>query len=240
MADALGTYGQHIIHEDFYNFQATADHQGNGMVFGVSTIAAVQVINETDGVVEFVTASGGGDMAGFRASGVFSPATNGPLVVEVRLKMPTVADAMSVGFATLISPVDEIVDANTWDAGTADGAAFVQDDGASDTDSWYAVSGTASAVSTRAIISTDYDPTNDEWQVLRVVLNPDGGVEFYMADQLGSGDTTGSLERVATHLAGSVSTTALVYPYVYVAANSGTATLDVDYFHFTANRDWNV
>lgn len=238
MPDALGSYGQHIVHEDFYHFLATAGNLGPGMIFGVGTVAAVQVIDETDGVIEIVTASGAGNMGGFRAAGVFSPGTNGPLSVEVRLKMPTVADAMSVGFATLIATVDEIVDADTWDGGTADGAAFVLDDGATDTNSWYAVTGTASAVSTRAIISTDYDPTSDEWQVLRVEINGDGSVNFYAADELGVGN--GGLELVASHTAGSVSTTALVYPYVYVAANSGTATLDVDYFHFTANRNWNV
>ena len=238
MPDALGSYGQHVVHEDFYHFLATAGDLGQGMIFGAGTIAAVQVIDETDGVIEIVTASGAGNMGGFRASGAFSPATNGPLSVEVRLKMPTVADAMSVGFATLIATVDEIVDANTWDAGTADGAAFVQDDGATDTNSWYAVSGTASAISTRAIISTDFDPTSDEWQVVRVEINENGSVDFYMADELGVGN--GGLQLVAQHVAGSVSTTALVYPYVYVAANSGTATLDVDYLHFTANRDWNV
>lgn len=236
MSDALGSYGSHIIHEDFYHIANSAT-LGQGTVSGVGTEAMVQVTDETDGVAAFVTASSAGDTCVFGLNAVFAPASNGPLALECRVKQPTAADAAWMGFADQSGGTDEVVDGGSIDGSITDCAGLYFDD-AVDADQWNEYIGTGGAETQQNLVTETI--TADEWQVLRVEIDPDGTVRMYIADELhASGVGEGGLRLIASRSA-AVLTTALLFPEVYSASNSGTGTLEVDYFHFTANRDWAV
>ena len=236
MANALGTYGGHIIHQDFYQIANNAP-LGQGQVSGVGTEAMAQLTDETDGVADFVTASGAGNTTVFGANAVFAPASNGPMTVEVRLKQSTAADAAWVGFCNQSGGTDEVVDGGALDGGVTNCVGLYFDD-AVDADQWNEYVATGSAETQQNLVTEAI--TADEWQVLRVEIDPDGTVRTYIADEFfASGVGEGSLRLIAERKT-AVSTTALYFPEVYSAANSGTASLDVDYYHFTANRDWAV
>lgn len=240
MADALGSYGEHIHHQDFYQFVAdssTSVPLGDGELFAIGTSVNTQTVDETDGVIQLVSASGAGNVSGYGVNSVYSPAANGPLILEVRLKFPTLADAAWVGFSDSSGDVDEVVDNGTIDGSVTDCAGIYYDD-AVDTDQWNEYIATGGTETQQNLITEVI--TADEWQVLRVEILPDGTVRTLIADEPGSsGVGTGGFRLIAERTA-AVSPTALFFPEVYVASNSGTGLLEVDYFHFRAQRNWAV
>ncbi len=232
MGDALGTFGAHVVHEDFYGTV------GALATSGVGSEAPVYTTDETDGIIALVTASGAGNTCVIGLNAVFSPATNGPLAIEARVKHASLADAAWVGFATQSGGTDEVVDGGSLDGGTVDAVGLYYDDGA-DANQWYEYVATASAETQQNLVTEVI--TADEWQVIRVEVDPDGTVRTYIAAEFGATSVgEGSLRLIEERGADTVSTTALLFPEVYSAANSGTAQLEVDYLHFTANRDWAV
>lgn len=233
MANALGTYGSHIVHEDFYGGLGSLGSSG------VNTEVISYVTDETDGIVSLVTGGADGDTAVVGTVAVFSPATNGPLALEARVKMPSLTNQTCwVGFGTQSGGADEVVDAGTIDGGTADAAGFYFDS-AVDANQFNEYIATGSAETQQNLITETV--TADQWVTVRVEIDPDGTVRTYYSAPLGTaGVGTGSLRLVATR-SQAVSATAKFFAEVYSAGNtSATAAVECDYFHFTAARDWNV
>lgn len=233
MADAFGTYGSHIIHEDFYGGHKLATS-------GVNTEAVTTyTVDETDGVLALTTGGADGDTAVIGSGAVFSPATNGPLALEARIKMPSLSNQTAwIGFNDQSGGTDEVVDAGTVDASTVN-AAGLYFDSAVDANQFNEYIATGGTETQQHLITETV--TADQWVVGRVEIDPDGTVRTYYSAPLGTGGVgTGSLRQVAERPQ-AILPTAKLFPEVYSAGNtSATATVEIDYYHFTANRDWNV
>ncbi len=231
---AQGSYGEHHIHADFYGSLAPLGTSGVG-----TEVVTTYTTDETDGILARETGTSTGDTAVVGSGAVFSPATNGPLALEARVKMPVITNqAAWVGFSTQSGGADEVQDAGTLDASTVDAAGLAFDTGI-DANQWNEYIATGSAETRQNLVGEII--TADRWQVLRVEVDPDGTVRTYIADTFGkSGFGTGALRLIASRTA-AISPTALLFAEVYSGANTTAAAIvEVDYYHLTAGRDWAV
>lgn len=214
------------------------------------------VATETGGVASFSGAAQAADgMAVFTAPG--APAANGTMVIEVRWKSSVVTDCrLFVGFQQTVSLSETVnpltLSGTTLTANAAGEAVGFYFDAQATTDDFRFMSMSNSAASTTAAL--DYalggqttlgalgvrcnaTVTADRWSVLRVELDSDGTARGYAGDET-MGNVNG-LTHIATLRAGDLSTTALYFPMVHMAAHStGDPLHQLDYFRAVYNRDW--
>jgi len=170
---------------------------------------------------------------------VFSVPLNGTLIVEARIQMQALtARNIFVGFCgvgadNFLPPlVDSNATTHTLTATDLIGLNFNSIyTGASLF--WHTVhnGGTLAGPTATSATVTDVVPVAAEWQVLRVEIDTDGTVEYWI-----DGTRKARIENAAT-----VTATDLLCAVVGCYGTTTTITdVDVDYMLVTANRDWTV
>lgn len=162
-------------------------------------------------------------------------ANNGTLVLEARVSLPAqTARSVFIGFGGVAGDVlTEVVTGATatltYVATTGDNVVGFVFDSQLTSKNWHLVNkgGTASSPTTTTTADSGVLPVNGEFDVLRLLVHPDGTAEWYI---------NGVLER---RTVAALSPTTIVAPIVGVFATTTTvATMDVDYAAWEANRWW--
>lgn len=165
----------------------------------------------------------------------YDVAKMGPLVMEARVALPAqTARSVFVGFSGVAGAVQvEMVTGSTttvtYASTQGDNVCGFFFDSQLTSKNWHIVhkGGTASAPTTTALCDSGVLPVNDEFDVLRVEIDPNANTRFYI---------NGVLIRTT---ANTVSTTVNLAAIAGVWATTTTvATLDVDYVAAEANRYW--
>ena len=211
-----------------------------------------QGTEETDSGIIPVSGGNGARMAatdetdhaiGIGTQNAFSPALNGALMFEARVQFNNLDTKEAwVGFSDVpLNTISIQTDIAHVGTGTitntgSDFCGFILSAEATDDEDWHLIhnGGTAAASSTTAadVDGTTYgaaDAVAGEWQVLRVEVDPDGTVRWYIDGVL--------LNTVVNAASTSVKLGAAV-----IVESKGTAVeeMDVSYCVFRANRDWTV
>lgn len=239
MAEYHGQFGQIRAFNDFTDplgdvtWGTGQIHLGGG-VFAVSVNEGTlnEVVDESGGVIQFLTDTGDDDNICILA-GKFDPSQGG-CVMETRFK---VADDYGVGiFAgfsetmaldTPVVPAEFATATMTYngtggmvglqydDDGTTDDFRAVMGDGGA------AVAGSGNGIRANATV------TADRWQLVRVELNADGSGDCYLNGTLVKSFTAG------------LTNTDLFYACLIVENRTAAAReVEVDYFYAQSNRDW--
>jgi len=195
-----------------------------------------QVLDESGGVLQFLTDTGDNDNATI-LQGVYDP-SKGVMRMEARFKVADdVANtALFVGFsqtmvaATPVMPAEFATATMTYN-GTG-GMLGMQWDSDATTNAWKAVCGDAGAVAGSASFGANgTDATDaavaDEYDIVRVELHPGGYGECWLNEELVAAGATG------------LTTTDLFYA-VCMCENRAAAALEfeVDYMKSSCARDW--
>lgn len=212
---------------------------GEGVDQTSAGIAALD-IDGLNGVGHFTTGDTDVDTTFIGTSICLDVALMGTLVLEARVRFPTVltAKAAFIGFSSICADdldLEEIINYSDGEVVTLTApsqAGFYFSSQFDDSTSWHTVhkGGTTSSVTdTTAIDLPDDDPTADEFQVLRVEIDNNATTRWFV---------DGVLKKT---LEGAVSTGTDLAALVAVTENGGSlAQLDLDYILVTANRDWTV
>ena len=202
-----------------------------------TTSGIVPVGDSLGGVARFTSASGAaGDAIILGTETCLRVDKMAPIVIEVRCKMPAVTNReIFIGLCgNFDDDQDEILtgstDTLTLSAET-DLCGFFFDSGLSEALNWYMVynGGTTSGETDASEVVSSVTPTGDEYDILRLEVDPDGTVRWFI---------NGVLEQTQ---AGAISTSVVMSAQIAVVYTaSAVATLDVDYFSIKAYRDWTV
>ena len=167
---------------------------------------------------------------------IFSPTLNGPFAIEARVETQTLsARNLFIGFcdvnadATVVPPT--VGSGTTVTLTASDLCGFSYDSTYTDSADWHMAynGGSTTGETTSTSIDADEDAVAATSQVLRVEVDTNGTVRWYI---------DGKLRQTVT---GAVSTTVLQGAMVGCFATASTVTdLDVDYVAVEANRDWTV
>jgi len=258
-------FGRIGFFEDFGGYNATASiaDATAGTRFNDVTLIAVSgatefigTVDESGGVASFSGAAGAGD--GIAIIGLpMQPSSNGTIRMGARFKGASATDLrVFVGFAetvALAEPVNPFtLSGTTLTSNDGGNAVGFYTDTAATTDDFrfhYSLDGTESttaplysslsgATTLGALgIRANCTLTADSWYVARVEIDTGGGCIGYfggpgMANQSG-------LTKIAHMKPGTFDQTALVYPVLYLLAEStGDPLLECDYFWAKGNRDW--
>ena len=173
----------------------------------------------------------------------FSPALNGSLIFEARVQFNnTATKECFIGFSDVpLNTLSVEVDIVTGATGTmtnvgSDFCGFFQSADLTDVNDWHLVhnggSAAASSLTSSEIDGTTFgvsDIVAGEWQILRIEIDPNGTVRWYV---------DGELVKTVVDAA---STTVLMGAVAAVEAKgSAIEEMDVNYLLFRANRDWTV
>jgi hypothetical protein len=165
---------------------------------------------------------------------VFSPALQGPLVIEARVQMQVLtARETFIGFCGVLA--DDIVAPVTNSSGevhsltAATLCGFVTDSDLTAGTTWHACynGGTTTGETDSTVTTTGIVAVAAEWDVLRIEIDKNGTARYWI---------NGNLKAT---VAGAVATTTLHAAIVGVWGTTTTIQdIDVDYMLVTANRDW--
>ena len=165
----------------------------------------------------------------------FSPALNGPIVVEARVKNEAALTARSVFIGLTDAIADDVAEPVT-STGTAhtlvasDLCGFILDSQLSAADGiWHAVfnGGTTAGQTVSTSTETAATAVAAEYDVVRLEVDTNGTVRYWI---------NGNLESTVTN---AVSTSVVQGVVCGIFGTTTTAALlDVDYLLVTANRDW--
>lgn len=220
-------------------------------------------VDESGGVISFTGAGGAADGIAI-VSAPMQPSSNGTIVMEARFKGASATDLRvfvgwqeTVSLAETVNPFTlsgttltannggEVVGFYTDTSATTDDFRFMSSSaGTADTaaavkvgDAVKNLSGQATTTLGSLGVRCGVTLTADSWYIARVEIDPDGTARGYFGHTT-MGNKSG-LSLVATLAAGTLSTTALYFPHLHLAAAStGDPLLEVDYFGATGNRDW--
>jgi len=258
-------FGRIGFFEDFGGYNATAsiaDATAGTRYNQISLVAVsgavdfINTVDESGGVASFSGAAGAGDgIAMFGAP--MQPSTNGTVSMGARFKGASATDLrVFVGWAETVSlaePVNPFTLSGTTltsnDGGNAVG--FYTDTAATTDDFRFHYSLDGAEATTAALeharegsttlgalgIRAGCTITADSWYVAKVEINPDGRCSGFFGGP-GMGNQLG-LTHVATMKSGTFDQTALVYPVLYLLAEStGDPLLECDYFWARGFREW--
>lgn len=214
--------------ENIARYEVKEDFPGGHKmeVWGVGTEAVTYATDEVGGVA-ILTTGGTDDNNCVIAAQGFKPSL-GPVYIEVRLKVPSLADvAFNVGFSDVLdgtTPVLPFEFATTsLTTAPASGAAFLYDTDAT-TDVLRVGAVKANVDTKNAAAGEPNALTADTMLTLRVEIDPTGDVRW-IADG----------KQVASQ-ASAVTPTSLHKAYVMVETRTGSAkSVEVDYFHAVQN-----
>ena len=200
-------------------------------------------LGETDtGVVSLSVPSGAVRLSGNNEDGkgaalcseiVFSPALNGPIVLEARVQLQALT-TRSIFFGLCDTAADDIAEPVTSVTVThtlvaANLAGFVLDSQLTAAAVWHACykGGSTTGPTASASTTTGISAVASEWDVLRLIAHQDGRVEFWI---------NGALKA---NIAGAIDPTVLQAGILGCWGTTTTAAdIDADYLAMEANRDW--
>lgn len=220
-------------------------------------------VDESGGVVSFTGAGAAADGICI-VSSPLQPSRNGTIVMEARFKNGSATDMRAwvgwqetVALAELVNPFTLSGTTLTSNDGGnavgfyADTQATTDDfrfhaslDGAELTAAPIYVPGnlrglsgqnttTLGALGVRAGVTY----TADSWYTARVEIDPSGEARGYFGHTSMAG--AAGLQLICRLLPGTLDQTALMFPVLYLVAQStGDPLHEIDYFGFTGNRDW--
>jgi len=241
MTVKIGSRGRIEVFEDFLAFTVatmgtTALPQGDIMYCSVNEGSFATTVDEPGGILACVTDTADNDNIALY-SGPFK-AADGGCQMEARYKVASIATpALFCGFSELLNATTPVCPieangANVLTMSSSGAAAGILFDIDQTTDTFLAVAADNSAASTGAPVNTGLSPTNNEWEVTRVEVDPDGTARVYHAE-----DNSG-LKLQAT-FSTALTTTVVLFPCLLCENRSGAAnTMEVDYFYAKGFRDW--
>lgn len=260
------SYGNIGTFEDFirpFEDTDTTIADADGLMFNDTLIVAVSgdvTANSTvtipNGVIALSGAAGAGD--GFAMlQAPMRPDRNGTIRAGGRCKISSVTDGRFFGgFITTVDRDETVIpfslSGTTLTANNAGEAVGFYFDTAATTDDFRFMSSTAGVADTSAALSyalsgattlgtlgvrVNSTPTADKFWVWRVEIDPDGTCRGYFGDET-MANTTG-LTLVATLKAGTLTTTSLYFPELFMnSVSTGDPLFEVDYFYSKGNRFW--
>ena len=240
-----GSFGRVRVFEDFLSIghfngawtETGLTAVGQLTLNSVNEGALAHVIDESGGVLSVTTDTGSADNAALYV-GVFVP-SDGGCVMEARFKVLDIANvAVYCGFTETLHATTPVMPAEfdtvtmTYnDSGGMVGFSF---DKAGTTATWRAIAGDGGAVASNAdangTVSGEGAPVNDEYDIMRVEIDPNGDARCYHDGEL--------IKSIATAVtAGDVQHAVLI-----IENRTATAgrVLEVDYFYASGSRDWTV
>ena len=222
----------------------------------------INTVDESGGVASFSGAGGAADgVSIFGAPAV--PTSNGTMVIEARFKGASATDLRAfvgwqetVDLAETVNPFTlsgttltannggEVVGFYTDTAATTDDFRFMASAaGTADTGAAVRCGPLVAGLNSNATtlgslgIRAGCTITADSWYIARVEVGPDGRARGYFGHTT-MGNRNG-LTLVAELQPGTLSTTALYYPIVILAARlTGDPLLEIENLGYTYNRDW--
>jgi len=245
MATDPGGFGKLRVFEDFLGLghfngawtETGLTNIGQLAFTSVNEGAIAHTVDEPGGVISITTDTADNDNACLYA-GTFKPADGG-CVMEARFKCADITTvSINCGFSETLSattPVQplEWSGATTASYAVAGGMALANFDADTTTDVWRAFFGDASTVSGGGALngtSSGKAAVNDEWDVVRVEIDPNGYARVYH---------DGVLIKASTSAA--VTPTDVMHAILMVENRSSAANiLEVDYFFAEGFRDWTV
>lgn len=258
-------FGKIRVFEDFMGIGATASiaDATAGTRFNDVTLIAQSgqteidhTVDESGGVVSFTGAGGAADGIAI-VSSPLQPSSNGSIVMEARFKNGSATDwrawvgwQETVALAELVNPFTlNGTSLTSNDGGNAVG--FYTDTQATTDDFRFHASLDGTELTTAPLsyalggattlgalgVRANATLTADSWYIARVIIHPDGSAEGWFGHT--SMAKTDGLTLVARMKAGSLDADALMFPVLYLVAQStGDPLHEIDYFGCTGNRDW--
>ena len=217
---------------DYYN-GGEGIEEADGGVAGVDALSGV--IRLTSSVTDVDTSFVGTHIC-------FDVGLMAPIVLEARVQLVDL-DAKELFFGltsilTVDASLEDIIKNSSATVVTmpADQAAFYfSDELTASATEWHGMYNGGSAAASLTVADANLgtagsnNPTAGEWQVLRLQVDNNGTVEWFI--------NGGSVQKVV----GAVSTTTNFAVCLAAAANSAeVAVIDCDYLKVTSNRDWTV
>ncbi len=258
------SYGKLSFSEDFLGIGATAQiadatagtrFNDIGIVGVSGTIDFDFTVDEPNGVMSFNGGGGAADGAQLYTAPM-RPDRNGTIWVEARFKMASTSDGRAfLGFMSTFNQAETVnpftISSTTLTANNSGEAVGFYTDFGATTDDFRFLSSTAGT----ADLSATYDytllgqtpgtlgirsfctPTADSYYIARVEMDPDGTARGYFGHESMANNT--GLTLVATLRRGTMTTTAMYFPTLFVGATStGDPVQEVDYFRGGGNRYW--
>ncbi|KKN72895.1 hypothetical protein LCGC14_0405990 [marine sediment metagenome] len=212
---------------------------------GIETDDSGVIVNETDptlsGVARLTTTDEDNHSCGLTTALCFDVAKMAPLVLECRVQFSSAATKefffglsdVNTDTAILETGIVYIATANATTVvyGASDVCGFLFSAEATDSTDWHAVykGGVAAAVTDSTELDLDNTLTTGEWQVLRLEVDNNGTVRWYI---------DGVLLKT---LEGAVSTTTdLAAQAILQTLTTTSMTADLDYMLVKASRDWTI
>lgn len=247
MTVRIGSYGRIRGFSDFKALDSTT--------MGTTSLPlddAFHYVSVNEGAFALTTDEEGGILSATTDTGdndnvaIFGPPlkpSNGGCFCEFRFKIDDVDDiAIFAGFSETLdatTPVcpAEVVTATLTVNGSGAVIGMLHDADATTDESWLAVAGDAGAAASEASAGTTSSQVavNNEYDVVRVEIDPDGSGRCYLA----MNDTGFKLVQSFKEF---MTATDLVYPVLLAEVRDagGAQILEVDYGAYEGGRDWTV
>lgn len=243
---AIGSKGVIEVFEDFMapdtSLSMATSPQRLGQVGQVSVNEGsyAHVIDEPGGILQITTDTGDNDNT-FLYAGPFRP-SDGGVVMEVRFKIADITTgAVFAGFSETLDATTPVMplefDTATMSYSGSGGIAGWSFDADGSTDTWRAAVGdggsaTGTGGATAGTVTGRGAPVNDEWDILRVEIDPNGTVRCYHDDPANGPDVT---------ITGGLTATDIQHACLGIENRSSAASvMEVDYFYARGYRDWTV
>jgi hypothetical protein len=203
----------------------------------IATSGIVPVADALSGVARFTTDSGtAGDSICLGTETCLSVGLMAPIIVEARVEMAALTNReIFIGLCgNFDDNQDEILTGSTGTltlSAESDLCGFFFESGLSESVKWYMPfnGGTTTGETDASEVVSTVTPIEAEFDILRLEVDNNGTARWYI---------NGNLEQTTE---GAISTSTVMSAMIAVAYTAtAVATLDVDYFYISANRDWTV
>ena len=262
------TYGKLAFNEDFLGIGATAAIADATAGTRYNDIGLIAISGQTDldytvdepnGVISFTGAGAAADGIALYTAPM-RPDRNGTIWMEARFKNASATDWRTfAGFMSTLNQAEPVnpftLSGTTLTANNSGEAVGFYTDAAATTDDFRFLSSTAGTADLTAYynyalngvpgtgaagtlgIRANCTLTADSYVIARVEMDPDGTTRGYFGHESMANNT--GLTLVATLKGGTMTTTALYFPVLLIAATStGDPLIEVDYFRGGGNRYW--
>jgi len=251
MATIQSEMGRIKLFEDFAKSYPVAGTDAGAVPFGDFMVVG-QGIAETDsgilslstdglsGIGQSTTTDADVHAMGVQTASIFDVGLMGTIVAECRVRFAEITTGeFFFGFSDVCTDL-AIIEGALFHGNTvtitntaSDGCGFLLSSELTDSDAWCRVynGGTATAVtsSVTAAAALDSNVVAGDFQILRLELDPNGTVRWYIDGVLKS-----TVENAVS------TTTDMCLSCLVESKTTACKTADVDYVYVSANRDWTV
>ena len=248
---AQASKGRIEIFEDFIGGEDIVANTAATRTFGTAGLRVIgQGVAETDsgivllesdglnGVGRLTTTNEDAHSIGLTTATMFDVGKMGTIVLEARVQFENL-DTKEFYFgltdvnadATILEGGTMVGNGTTMTLTASDLCGFYLSAELTDDEDWHAVfnGGTTTGETVSTSLDLDDDAVAGEWDVLRLEVGNNGTARWFV---------NGVLKKTQ---AGAVSTSTDLAALLMVATyGAAIETVDVDYIHITANRDWTV